>query len=170
MSTTPEKHMMDWLRDAHAMEEHAEDMLRKTAMRVEDGYAELAARLREQADLSGLQAQRVQDCIARLGGDTSALKDLAGKAVGTAQALSGLFASDEPVKAVLAIYTFTHMEIGSYRTLSAAAKACADVDTQRVCDLHLAQERDMAQWLESRMAALTERFLQGSAQPATRTR
>lgn len=159
MSTTAHEHLMNWLRDAHAMEEQAEDMLRKTAARIDSGYPELSTRLREHAEVSRVQAQHLGECITRLGGDTSALKDFAAKAVGTAQAFSGLFASDEPIKAALAVFTFTHMEIGSYRSLAAAAQVRSDLDTQRVCELHLAQEQDMALWLEAQLAGLTQRFL-----------
>src|SRR3546814_6791992 len=41
---TAEEHLMDWLRDAHAMEEQAEKMLRATAGRLEN-YPDLKARL-----------------------------------------------------------------------------------------------------------------------------
>jgi ferritin-like metal-binding protein YciE len=162
MTTTSHEHLMHWLRDAHAMEEQAEDMLAKTASRVADDSPEFASRLRDHASVSKVQAQHLRECIARLGGDTSALKDLAAKAVGTAQALSGLFTSDEVVKAALAVYTFDHMEIGSYRSLMAAAQVAGDPDTLRTCELHLAQEQEMALWMESLLPGLTQRFLQQS--------
>lgn len=162
MTTTSHEHLMHWLRDAHAMEEQAEDMLRKTALRVADDYPEFAARLQDHASVSQVQAQHLRECIARQGGDTSALKDLAAKAVGTAQALSGLFASDEVVKAALAIYTFDHVEIGSYRSLMAAAQVAGDPDTLRICELHLAQEQEMALWMESQLPGLTQRFLRNA--------
>jgi len=166
MSHTPRDHLMQWLRDAHAMEEHAADMLHKSALRVRDGYPELSARLQEQADISLIQAQRVEECILRRNGDTSPLKDLAARASGAMQALSGVLACDEVVRVLLAAYAFEHMEIASYRAVSVAARVCGDIDTQRVCGLHIAQEKDMATWLEGHLPELTQRFIRDSLDAA----
>jgi ferritin-like metal-binding protein YciE len=54
------------------------------------------------------------------------------------------------------------MEIGSYRSLMAAAQVAGDPDTLRTCELHLAQEQEMALWMESLLPGLTQRFLQQS--------
>ena len=57
MTTTSHEHLMHWLRDAHAMEEQAEDMLAKTASRVADDSPEFASRLRDHASVPKVQAQ-----------------------------------------------------------------------------------------------------------------
>ena len=44
MSTSPEEHYHDWLRDAHAMEEQAESMLKAQSKRLEH-YPKLKARI-----------------------------------------------------------------------------------------------------------------------------
>src|SRR3546814_20962275 len=53
---TAEEHLMDWLRDAHAMEEQAEKMLRATAGRLEN-YPDLKARLESHAPETHRQAE-----------------------------------------------------------------------------------------------------------------
>src|SRR5690606_31314829 len=99
---------MDWLRDAHAMEEQAETMLHGLARRIEH-YPQLRTQIRAHLDETRRHADLVRTCIERRCGDTSTLKDLTGKVVALGQSLSGLFAGDEVVKGAMAGYTFEHM-------------------------------------------------------------
>ncbi|RTZ45580.1 ferritin-like domain-containing protein [Candidimonas sp. SYP-B2681] len=150
--------LMDWLRDAHAMEKQAETMLSSTADRLDD-YPELQAKLRQHYEETCEQARLVGQCLERLGEDTSTVKDVMGKTTAMAQAFSGVFASDEVVKAAMASYTFEHMEIAAYRTLIAAAELVGDHETKRVCEMILPQEEAMAKWLQERLATVTQQFL-----------
>lgn len=159
-----EENLMDWLRDAHAMEQQAETMLTDTASRIKN-YPEVKARIEKHIDETREQARLVKTCIDRRGGDTSALKDLAGKATATAQGLSGMFVSDEIVKAGMASYTFEHMEIASYRALIAAAEVVGDAQTKQTCERILAEEEAMASWLAEHLPSVTRRFLELDANP-----
>ncbi len=169
MATTREDNLMAWLRDAHAMEQQAIEMLEKQERRLEH-YPQLRAKIREHLEQTHRQADLVRQCIQRRGGDTSTLKDLLGKLVGTGQALSGLFVSDEVVKGSIAGYTFEHYEAACYRTLAAAAEAVGDAETRRVCEEILRQEEAMADWLARHLPAVTRQYLEREAagQPATR--
>jgi ferritin-like metal-binding protein YciE len=149
---------MDWLRDAHAMEEQAEQMLSATASRIQH-YPVLKAKLESHLAETRRQGQLIRGCIERRGGDTSTLKDLAGKVTAMAQGLSGLFVSDEIVKAAMASYTFEHFEIASYRTLIGAARALGDTETARVCEEILVEEEAMAAWLQEHLPLVTGQFL-----------
>lgn len=155
----PKENLLDWLRDAHAMEEQAEQMLTRLADRIEN-YPELKSRIERHIEETRRQAGVVRQCIKRCGGDTSTLKDFAGKLMAFGQGMSGLFVSDEVVKGVLASYTFEHMEIASYRILIAAAQECGDRQTATDCELILKEEIAMAEWLEQNMQTITQRFLQ----------
>ena len=141
------------------MEEQAEKMLRSTVSRMKN-YPNLKARLDSHIEETREQARLVKTCIERRGGGTSGMKDLAGKVIATAQGLSGLFVSDEVVKAAMASYTFKHMEIASYRCLIAAADVAGDFETSQVCKNILAQEESMAAWLEGQLSEVTQKFLQ----------
>src|SRR5688572_33398914 len=103
-----EERFMEWLRDAHAMEEQSEQMLESTSSRLEN-YPELRARFEAHRAVSKRHADRVRQCIERRGGSRSALKDMAGKLAGFAQGASGLCVGDEVVKAVLAMAIFARM-------------------------------------------------------------
>lgn len=164
MATRSEEHFMDWLRDAHAMEEHAERMLGTTASRMKH-YPSFKARLEQHQQQSRQQAGLIKGCIERRGGSTSTVKDLAGKVAATAQGLTGIFVSDEIVKALLGSYTFAHFEIASYRSLIAAAQTVGDAETQRVCQQILAEEEAMAAWLGDQVPTVTQEFLSRAATP-----
>lgn len=164
--TRAEENLMDWLRDAHAMEEQAEKMLSATAQRL-DHYPELKARINQHLEETRIQAKLVRGCIERRGGDTSTTKDVLAKMVAMGQGLSGMFVSDEVVKASLASYAFEHMEIASYKALIAAAEAANDLETQRVCQQILPQEEAMAQWLSEHLHDTVLKFLARDEMPHT---
>lgn len=159
-----EERLMEWLRDAHAMEQQAETMLSAMADRIEH-YPELRERIELHLDQTRTQASMIESCIHRRGGDTSTLKDMAGKLMATGQGLGGMFASDEIVKGAMASYTFEHMEIAAYRVLIATADTCGDTETSAICARILREEEDMAGWLVDHLPRLTERYLSREEAP-----
>jgi ferritin-like metal-binding protein YciE len=70
---TAEERLVEWLRDAHAMEQQSEQMLESTSDRLEN-YPELRARFDAHRDISRRHADIVRQCILRRGEDTSALR------------------------------------------------------------------------------------------------
>lgn len=164
--TKAEEHIMDWLRDAHAMEKQAETMLASMAGRIEN-YPELKQAVELHLEETKEQAQRLSECIERRGGNTSTLKDAAGQFVAMGQGLSGVFVEDEVVKGTMAGYTFEQMEIAAYRTLIAAAKELGDTQTAAVCGAILEQEEATAKKLADMIPTITARYLERSEMGVT---
>jgi ferritin-like metal-binding protein YciE len=158
MTSADNKTYLDWLRDAHAMEQHAEQMLEKTASRIEN-YPEMKARIERHIEQTRGQADRLKRCIERHDSSTSAFKDVAAKVMGFGQTLSGLFVSDEVVKAAAASYAFEQMEIATYKVLIAAAEDNGDLETKRVCEQNLREEEEMADFIDRQLPAITHKFL-----------
>lgn len=154
--------LLDWLRDAHAMEEQAEKMLKGQIERLEH-YPVLRTRMEQHLDETYGQQKLLRACIERLGSSPSTLKDISAKLVAFGQSVSGMMVSDEVVKGAMSSYVFEHMEIASYTILIAAAEAVGDVETQRACEQILPQEIAMAEWLKDHLPELTLAFLQRSA-------
>jgi ferritin-like metal-binding protein YciE len=150
--------LVQWLRDAHAMEEQAETMLSGQLSRLEN-YPELSNRIQLHLDETKTQASRLRDCLDRIGEDTSTLKDAAANLMAMAQTVSGVFAGDEVMKGSLASYTFEHMEIASYTILIAAAEAAGENDVARICEENLREEEAMAEWLKNNLEPTTAVFL-----------
>jgi ferritin-like metal-binding protein YciE len=165
----PKDDFIAWLRDAHAMEMQALQMLEGQERRIEH-YPELRSRIRQHIDETRRQADLLEGCIERQGETTSGLKDAAAQFVGAMQAMSGLVMSDEIVKGAIASYTFEHYEIACYRTLIAAADEVGDAETKRVCEQILREEEAMADWLAAQLPQVTSQYLRRSAtdQPAKR--
>ena len=151
-----------WLRDAYAMENQAIEILEKQVSRLEH-YPDLRAKVRSHLEESHRQAERVERCLHQLGTDTSGLKTALGKMVGTAQQLSGLFASDEVLKSGIADYAFEHYEIASYKTLIAAAGEAGEHDVARTLEENLREEEAMAAWLAQHLPEVTRDYLHREA-------
>ena len=155
---TAEERLMEWLRDAHAMEQQAETMLSAMVARI-DHYPEVKRGLERHLEETRAQASQIEACIVRRGGDTSTLKDLAAKFTAFGQGLSGMFVGDEIVKGSMASYTFEHMEIAAYKVLISAAEACGDMETSAVCRRILTEEEAIAEWVGESLGEVTTKYL-----------
>jgi ferritin-like metal-binding protein YciE len=151
-------HLTDWLRDAHGMEQQAVEMLKRQASHLES-YPELRERVQRHVHETEQQAARLEQCLKRLGEDTSILKDTIGKVSGNFAAITNAAASDEILKNVIADYAFEHFEIASYRSLIATAESVGDSETADICRQNLREEEAMADWVEQHIESLTEGFL-----------
>lgn len=160
--TTADDHLNDWLRDAHAMEEQAEQMLSAQSSRIEN-YPELKSRIDQHLAQTRSQRERIERCIERRDASTSGMKDIAGKMTAMMQGLTGATAADEVVKGILASYAFEHMEIASYTILIAAAEQCGDSETARVCNEICREEEEMAAALADFMPQVTATYLSRDA-------
>ena len=161
---TPQENLLDWLRDAHAMEQQAEKMLTAQSERLEH-YPDLKTRIDQHIQETLGQQKLIHDCLVRLGGSSSTLKDLTGKIMAFGQAVGGSLMSDEVVKGAMAGYVFENIEIATYTTLIAAAEAAGDKETQAACERILPQEQAMADWLLTHLPEITQAFLARSANP-----
>lgn len=153
IDTASREYLLEWLQDAHAMEQQADTMLQSQVDRLEN-YPTLKARLHEHLLETRQQTKLVQTCIESMQGNSSAFKDIAARTVAVGQSLSGLLVTDEVIKGSLASYTFKHMEIASYRILISAAEAVGEHQIAATCREILAQEEAMAAWLEKEMPAI----------------
>jgi ferritin-like metal-binding protein YciE len=158
----PKYRLLEWLRDAHAMEQQAETMLSAMSRRIEN-YPELKRKIDSHLEETRQQSKRLDARLDQLGG-RSALKDAAATIVGLGQGLSGLFVGDEVVKGAMASYTFEHFEISSYKVLIATAQQAGDDTTRRLCEEILAEEQAMADWLDDHLEQITVAYLERDRQ------
>jgi ferritin-like metal-binding protein YciE len=153
--------LVAWLKDAHAMEQSAINILETQSRRLEH-YPRMKAKVIEHLEVTRRQADMVHSCLRRHNADTSSIKDLMGRFTGMMSSLGSSLASDEVVKAHMADYAFEHLEIASYRMLITAAKHVGDVQTQQICEEILSQEKEMASWLEQELDGMTKDYLNKS--------
>ena len=74
MSSDPMQQLHSWLKDAHAMEEQAEQMLTAQAKRLEH-YPKLQARITQHIDEPKSQAARLEECLESMNTSTSTMWD-----------------------------------------------------------------------------------------------
>lgn len=154
-----QEHLTDWLRDAHGMEQQSIELLEKQARRLEH-YPEMQARIRQHAETSKRQAERIAGCISRLDGSTSTTKSMTGKLMGNLSAMSSAMAEDEVVKNTLSDFAFENFEIACYRSLVEAAEVAGDMQTAQVCREILREEEEMAKWVFSQIPMITRAYLE----------
>lgn len=169
MAPDVNENLLDWLKDAHAMEQQAEHMLKAQAGRIEH-YPELKARIESHLQETLGQQKMVEDCIKRLDGKPSLFKDAAAKMAAFAQATGGMTQSDEIVKGAIAGYVFENLEIACYTSLIAAARAAGDAETERICQQILEQEKAMSAWMLNNLPTVTTTFLARSATPGEKAK
>lgn len=164
MATAIDDNLNDWLRDAHAMEEQADKMLNAQADRLEH-YPELRARIVQHIEETRWQRSVLDEILARRDISNSVVKDMGAKLMAFGQSVGGMTVSDEVVKGAMAGYVFENLEIATYTSLIAAAKAAGDSATAASCEQILVQEKAMAAWLLEHLPQVTQAFLTRSATP-----
>jgi ferritin-like metal-binding protein YciE len=137
---------IDGLRNAHALEAQAAQLLERQVERLEN-YPAMVARMREHIEESRSQQKRLEQILERLGTSSSTLKDMGASVMGNLAALAHVPAGDEVLKNTFANYAFEHFEIASYRALIEMAQAAGDQAAVEPLQQTLREEEKMAQWI-----------------------
>jgi ferritin-like metal-binding protein YciE len=148
--TEPKETLLEWLRDAYAMERGLELTLKK-----QSENDEIPERLRSQCrihlDETRRHAEAVWACLEGLGTDTSAMKTGMARVMETIKGVGTAFASDEKVKDILASYASEHFEIACYTALRAAGLELGIEQVVSLCDNIIPDEQRMADWLAANL-------------------
>lgn len=156
--TTRRDELIDWLNDAYAMERSLEVTLRKQAEN-EDAHRALRERARIHLDETAEHANRLTRALEMLGSTPSTLKSAASQMVETAKGFTTKFSRDERVKDFLAAYGSEFFEVACYKSLIAGATAAGEHEIVPLLDLNLQEDRAMADWLDTNVAAITRDYL-----------
>lgn len=160
--------LISWLNDAFAMEKGLVQVLENHASDVKD-RPEMYRKIAEHLEKTKLHAERVRDCVERLGGSTSSVKTAMGTVSGFIHGRTTGVAPDELVKNALGDYASEHLEIASYKALIVAASALGEAEVARVCEDILRDEEDMARWLEQQLPTIVQEFLGQESQSGVGT-
>lgn len=140
--------IVDWLRDAYAMERGLEQSLEKQAKNADLSTAvrqRAATHLRETRE----HAEAVRTALQSLGSDTSALKTGVGVITQLTKGLGSAFSSDERIKDLLDAYAMENFEIACYTALAAAAERAGLAQVVEICRRILPDEERMAQAIQA---------------------
>lgn len=135
--------VIDWLRDAYAMERGLETALEKQSKN-EDLSAQIRERAERHLEETRRHAEEVKSALQSLNTDTSALKTGMGKVIQATKGMGTAFAEDERIKDLLDAYSMEHFEIACYTALSAAAERAGLAQVVAACNRIIPDEERMA--------------------------
>ena len=147
-----------WLKDAYAMEQGIVEILERQLGQMDD-MPDAKEKILQHLELTKTQAERVRACVERLGEDISRVKSGLANFLGAVQGMSTWMADDKLVKNAMANYAIEHFEIADYRINAAAAREMGFEDIANVCETIIAEEQDMANWLEMQFPLVTRQHL-----------
>lgn len=150
--------IIDWLRDAYAMERGLEVTLDKISQG-ESHQPEIRQATRQHLDETREHARTVQTLLQELGADTSTVKTGLGMMTEAVKSLTTSLLEDEPVKDLLASYAMEHFEIASYNAIAAAAEACGLPEVAEVCAEIISDEEAMAEILADSLPQIVQDYL-----------
>lgn len=146
------------LRNAHAMERQAQELMERQSERMTD-YPDVQARLRQHLVETRTQLQRLEQCLAACGESSSTLKDAAMSFVANMAALGHAAAPDEVLKNTFANNAFEHYEIAAYKSMLALADAAGMSEAKPLLETSLREEEQMAAWVDAHVGAVTMAYL-----------
>jgi ferritin-like metal-binding protein YciE len=157
MDNAAHKILIVGLRNAHAMERQAEELMERQIERTAD-FPEVQSRLRQHLDETQMQINRIESCLKQLGEAPSGIKDAAMAAIGNLAAMAHAPAGDEIIKNTLANNAFEHYEIAAYKTLLTLCER-AGVNLSGPLQQSLREEEEMAAWIDGHIKQVTLEYL-----------
>ena len=159
MTAAARQLMIDGLKNAHGLETQAVEMLERNTERLEH-YPDLKARIARHLEESRSQRDRLGKALEDLGEKPSSLKDAAMGLVENIQMMTHAAAGDEVLKNAYTGYAFEHFEIATYKALAEMAKTAGEPRVESLAKDILAEEEDMAQWLEDHLPGVVHRYIE----------
>lgn len=150
--------MLDWLRDAHAMERASIDNLKRQVDHLEH-YPDIRAKFQQQLELTKVQEDRIDKALETMGADKSSIKDAITRFAGQAQALLAGSSADEVVKQATTTLAYEEWEIANFRALAAAAQHEGEVSMASMFEQMAEEKEEMADWLADAIPDITRRYL-----------
>jgi ferritin-like metal-binding protein YciE len=153
------------LRNAHAMEVQARELMERQSERLGD-YPEVRAKVAAHLQETNGQLERLEQCLQACGETTSSAKDTAQSFMANAQAMMHSMAGDEILKNTFANNAFEHFEIAAYKSLIALCGPAGMAQARVPLEASLKEEEGMAEWIDSHIESVTIEYLNHQRQAA----
>ncbi len=158
MATSARDIFIAGLRNAHAMEIQARELLERQSERF-DEYPEVKSRVTSHLDETNEQLRRLEQCLETCGESTSTLKDTAQSVMANMMAMGHSMAGDEILKNTFANDAFEHYEIAAYKSLLALCGAAGADSARPLLEASLREEERMADWVEGNVEKVTMQYV-----------
>jgi len=158
MSNTARDLFVIGLRNAHAMEVQARELMERQSGRL-DEYPDVKSKLSAHLQETNEQLRRIEQCLEACGESTSSLKDTIQSVATNAQAIMHSMASDEILKNTFANEAFENFEIAAYKSLLTLCGAAGIESAKSPLEQSLKEEQRMASWIDSNVEKITMEYL-----------
>ena len=158
MSNTARDLFIVGLRNAHAMEVQARELMERQSERLDD-YPEVKSKVAAHLTETNQQLQRLEKCLEACGESTSSLKDTTQSLAANMQAMMHSMAGDEILKNTFANEAFENFEIAAYKSLLALCGAAGEDAARAPLEQSLKEEQRMASWIDSNVEKITMQYL-----------
>jgi ferritin-like metal-binding protein YciE len=158
MKTTAKDIYVVGLRNAHAMEVQARELMERQSESLMD-YPEVRARVTEHLGETNEQLKRLEQCLDACGESSSTLKDAAQSVMANTMAITHSMAGDEILKDTFANNAFEHFEIAAYKSLLALCDGAGQGSSRKLLEANLKEEEQMAAWIDANVAKVTKQYL-----------
>lgn len=142
------------LRNAHAMEIQARELMERQSERL-DEYPEVKAKMADHLQETKEQLKRLEQCLEACGESSSTLKDTTQSVAANAMAMAHSMAGDEILKNTFANNAFEHFEIAAYKSLLALCPAAGMDSARGPLETSLKEEERMATWIDANVGKVT---------------
>lgn len=153
------------LRNAHAMETQARELMERQSERL-DPYPEVKAKIAAHLQETNEQLRRLEQCLEACGESTSSLKDTTQSVMANAQAMMHAMAGDEILKNTFANNAFENFEIAAYKSLLALCGPAGVEQARALLETSLKEEQRMAQWIDANVEKVTMEYIARQRQAA----
>jgi ferritin-like metal-binding protein YciE len=158
MASTAREIFLTGLRNAHAMETQARELMERQSERL-TGYPEVQARMKTHLRETEGQLKRLDQCLSSLGESASAIKDTAQSVMGNMMAMAHSVAGDEILKNTFANNAFENFEIAAYKSLLALCGPAGADSAKPLLEQSLKEEEAMAAWVDQNVEKVTLAYL-----------
>ncbi|MCK1419248.1 ferritin-like domain-containing protein [Bradyrhizobium sp. 180] len=153
------------LRNAHAMEIQARELMERQSERL-DEYPEVKAKVTAHLQETNEQLNRLEKCLEACGESTSSLKDTTQSVMANMMAMAHSVAGDEILKNTFANNAFENFEIAAYKSLLTLCGAAGAPEAKPLLEVSLKEEQRMAAWIDSNVEKVTMEYLTHQRQAA----
>jgi ferritin-like metal-binding protein YciE len=158
MASTAQEIFITGLRNAHAMETQARELMERQSERLTD-YPEVQARMTTHLRETEGQLKRLDQCLSTLGESASAIKDTAQSVMGNMMAMAHSVAGDEILKNTFANNAFENFEIAAYKSLLTLCGPAGADSAKPLLEQSLKEEEAMAAWVDQNVEKVTLAYL-----------